>query len=181
MKKLLIFIHGAGDEGYEADAELVASLRQTLGEEYEVRYPKLTTDESRSDFGWPEQIQTQLDAMEEEFVLVGHSLGASFILKCLSERTIKKAIRGVFLIAAPFWAGEEDWKQGLKLQEGFASRLPVNVPVFLYHSRDDEEVPFSHLETYAQKLPHATVREVEKGGHQLNNDLSLIAADIKSL
>jgi hypothetical protein len=34
---------------------------------------------------------------------------------------------------------------------------------------------------YPQKLPQATVREIASGGHQLNNDLTLVAKDIKSL
>ena len=28
------------------------------------------------------------------------------------------------------------------------------------------------------RLPQATVREIEKGGHQLNNDLTIVAKDI---
>lgn len=34
---------------------------------------------------------------------------------------------------------------------------------------------------YAQRLPQATVREIANGGHQLNNDLTIVAKDIKSL
>lgn len=93
----------------------------------------------------------------------------------------KKKIGGIFLISTPFWSGDEDWKQGLKLRENFPDTLPKNVPIFLYHCRDDEEVPFEHLSVYAQKLPQATVREIASGGHQLNNNLSLVANDIKTL
>ncbi len=71
--------------------------------------------------------------------------------------------------------------QGLKLQQDVADKLPKGIPVFLYRSRDDEEVPFVHLQLYAQKLPQATVREIASGGHQLDNDLALVAEDIKSL
>jgi hypothetical protein len=77
--------------------------------------------------------------------------------------------------------GKEDWVQSLKLQEGFAKKLPKNVPIFLYHSKDDEEVPFTHLDIYAQKLPYATIRKITKGGHQLNNNLAIVAKDIKSV
>jgi uncharacterized protein len=60
-------------------------------------------------------------------------------------------------------------------------KIPEDIPIFLYHCRDDEEIPFEHLEIYAQKLPKATVRQIASGGHQLNNDLSLVGNDIKSL
>jgi hypothetical protein len=39
--------------------------------------------------------------------------------------------------------------------------------IFLYHSRDDEVVSFSDFAIYKQKLPQATIREIERGGHQL--------------
>jgi uncharacterized protein len=42
-------------------------------------------------------------------------------------------------------------------------------------------VPFAHLALYAEQLPQATIREFDGRGHQLNNDLSEVAADIASL
>ncbi|MFZ0455050.1 MAG: hypothetical protein WCE54_03495 [Ignavibacteriaceae bacterium] len=71
--------------------------------------------------------------------------------------------------------------KGIKLKEDIAESLPRNVPVFLYHCRDDEKIPFDHLLIYEQMLPYATIRKIQHGGHQLNNDLTLVAEDIKSL
>ncbi|HET6528046.1 MAG TPA: alpha/beta hydrolase [Balneolaceae bacterium] len=176
MNKLVIFIQGAG--GYQADAKLAASLRAALGEEYEVRYPQMLSTGTLPDFGWPEQIGKEISCIQGEAILIGHSLGASMLLKYLTEYDVKKEIAGIFLISAPFWTGDEDWKEGLKLQENFADELPANVPVFFYHCRDDEEVPFAHLGLYKQKLPRATFREIASGGHQLNNDLTIVAKDI---
>jgi predicted alpha/beta hydrolase family esterase len=181
MKKNILFIQGGGNEGYEADAKLAASLRQALGVAYDVHYPQLLSAEDLPDFGWPQQIGKEISRLNGEVVLVGHSLGASMLLKYLSERKIKNKITGIFLISTPYWRGEEDWVQGLKLQEDFAGRLPKDIPIFLYHCRDDAEVPLVHLALYTQKLPQATVREIASGGHQLNNDLTLVAKDIKSL
>jgi predicted alpha/beta hydrolase family esterase len=181
MNKHVFFIQGGGGkEDYEADVKLVTSLREALGEVYTVHYP-LLTDEPTPDFGRKKQIGKEMSLIESKTILVGHSLGASMLLKYLSENEVKKKIAGIFLISTPFWSGEEDWKQGLKLHEDFPDMLPKNVPVFLYHCRDDEEVPFEHLSLYAQKLPQATIREIASGGHQVNNDLSLVAKDIKSL
>ena len=181
MNNCVLFIQGGGDDGYEADKKLVASLHAALGETYEVHYPEIPSDETVSDFGWPLQIGKEIADIKGNVILVGHSLGASLLLKYLSENEIKKNIRAIFLISTPFWRGNEDWKQGLKLHKDFASKLPKSVPIFLYHSMDDEEVPFDHLELYSQNLLQATVREIANGGHQLNNDLTIVAKDIKSL
>ena len=177
----VLFIQGGGsNEDYNADAKLVATLREALGKAYVIHYP-LLPEESSPDFGRIKQIGHEISLIKGEIILVGHSLGASMLLKYLSENKIKKKITGIFLISTPFWSGPEDWKQGLKLDENFPDKLPKNVPVFLYHCRDDEEVPFEHLSIYARKLAKATVREVTTGGHQFNNDLSVVANDIKSL
>jgi pimeloyl-ACP methyl ester carboxylesterase len=55
------------------------------------------------------------------------------------------------------------------------------VPIFLYHSRDDEWVPFAHLAMFAERIPQAIIREFDGRGHQFNNDLSEVAEDIKGL
>jgi uncharacterized protein len=181
MKKNILFIQGGGgDEDYAADAKLVASLRESLGEAYAVHYPRLP-DEPGPDFGRSKQIRKEISSIKGDVILVAHSLGASMLLKYLTENEVKKKITGIFLISTPLWSGDEDWKEGLKLQEDFAEKLPKGVPIFLYHSKDDEEVPFDHLSLYAQKLPQATIREIASGGHQLDNDLTLVAKDIKSL
>jgi predicted alpha/beta hydrolase family esterase len=181
MNKQLLFIQGGGDGGYVEDANLVASLRTLLGSNYELHYPLMPSDETLPDFGWLQQIGNEINAIDSEVILAGHSLGASMLLKFLSETQIRKKISGIFLISTPFWRGDENWVQGLKLDKEFADKLPKKFPVFFYHCRDDEEVPFNHLGLYRQKLPFATIREIESGGHQLNNDLSIVAYDIKSL
>jgi uncharacterized protein len=181
MNKHVLFIQGGGGkEDYDADAKLVTSLREALGKGYTVHYPFLSNDSS-PDFGRRKQIRKEISLIKGGIILLGHSLGASMLLKYFSENEVKKKIDGIFLISTPFWSGDEDWKQGLKLREDFPDTLPKNVPIFFYHCRDDEEVPFEHLSVYAQKLPNAIVREIASGGHQLDNNLSLVAEDIKSL
>jgi predicted alpha/beta hydrolase family esterase len=84
-------------------------------------------------------------------------------------------------MAAPYWGGDDDWQyEGFTLREGFASKLPNGTPIFFYHSRDDDIVPFAHLALYAEKLPQATIREIDHRGHQFKNDLFEVVEDIKS-
>jgi len=85
MTKSVLFIQGGGDDGYEADAKLAASLRQALGAAYDVRYPEMLSDDAMSDFGWPRQIGNEILLVDGEVILVAHSLGASMLLKYLSE------------------------------------------------------------------------------------------------
>lgn len=181
MKKQVLFIQGGGNGGYGADAKLVASLQKALGKDYPIIYPQMQTDDAAPDFGWLKQIGEEIGKLRDEVILVAHSLGASFLLKYLSENKISKKAAGIFLLSTPFWSGKEEWVQGLKLQKDFPENLPQNSRIFFYHCRDDEEIPFDHFVSYRHKLPGATFREIESGGHQLGNDLNLVAKDIKNL
>lgn len=179
MAKHVLFFHGSGsEEGYDADAKLVASLTLNLGSGYSVRYPLLRSD-GTPDLGRRKQIGREISASEDGIILAGHSFGASMLLACLSELDIRKKIAGIFLMGTPFWSGDEDWVQAFKLQPDFAEKLNKKIPLFLYHCLDDDEVPFGHLAIYKEQLPWATFREIPTGGHQLNNDLTLVAHDIK--
>jgi predicted alpha/beta hydrolase family esterase len=175
MKKQVLFIHGAG--GYEEDKKLAADLRDALGTTYDVRYSKMSDNHEVA--VWKNQIARELAVLDGEVILVGHSLGGSILLKYLSEEKVDKPVAGVFLIALPYW-GAEDWEvDEYTLEKDFASKLPEELPVFMYHSRDDETVPFAHLALYAEKLPQATVYEFDDRGHQFDDDLSEVAQDIR--
>jgi uncharacterized protein len=184
MTKHVLFIQGAGKGAYEEDKELAASLRKALGTDYEVHYPAMLDEDNAPYEQWKQQIEKELAAMQGTIILVGHSVGASVLIKCMSETEVKKPIAGIFLIATPFWGGN-GWRyegyEELALPKGFAAKLPKGASIFLYHCRDDETVPFEHLALYAQVLPQASVRELDAGGHQLNNDLFEVAQDIKTL
>jgi len=181
MRRQVLFIHGGGEGAYEEDRKLAVSLQDALGAAYDVRSPKMPDEDRPVYETWKEWIAKELDAPEGEVILVGHSLGGSILLKYLSEEELEKPVAGLFLVAPPYW-GVEDWEVGeYALREDFASKIPNRTVVFLYHCRDDEVVPFAHVALYAQKLPRATVREFDGGGHQFGNDLSEVARDIGGL
>lgn len=179
--KQVLFIQGAGEGAYEEDEKLAASLRDALGTEYEVIYPKMPEEEGSGYEAWKAQISRELAPLGDKIILVGHSVGTSMLLKYLSEENVKSSIAGILLIAAPYW-GAGGWQiDEFTLDEGLASKLLKTLPVFFYHSRDDDIVPFAHLAMHAEKFPQATIREFNGRGHQFNNDLSEVAADVKSL
>ncbi|MCF0074251.1 alpha/beta hydrolase [Dyadobacter sp. CY261] len=181
MALQIIFFHGGGSkEDFEADKKLVESLEDQLGASYVVHYPFLPDDGS-PDLGRRRQIKQAISDSEDGAILVAHSLGASMLLACLSEFDVERKIAGVFLIATPFWQGSEDWVEAFKLPPDFAEKIDRKTPLFFYHCIDDEEVPFEQLAIYKQQLPWAIFREISIGGHQFNDDLSIVAADIRGL
>ena len=180
----VLFIQGVGEGAYEEDLLLASSLQKELGQDFKVTYPKMPDEVNAPYDAWKAQIQKELNTALESVILVGHSLGGSYLAKMLTEVKIDKPLGGIFLLEAPFWGGQGWLYEGyeeLELPRDAATKFPDGVKLFLYHARDDEIAPFNHLGLYSALLPQAIVREVEKGGHQLNNNLSVVARDIKEL
>jgi predicted alpha/beta hydrolase family esterase len=180
MKKQVLFIQGAGEGAHAEDAALVASLRNELGPDYVVRYPRMPNEADPDDDIWADRIAAELAEMAQEPIVVGHSAGAVSLCLFLAGHRVEQRISGIFLIGAPFF-GEGGWQvEGFELPKDFSTRFP-DAPVFLYHGTNDEIAPIAHLNLYAAAIPHAVVRRLEGRNHQLNDDLSAVAADIKQL
>jgi hypothetical protein len=182
MRRQVLFVQGGGKGAYDADARLAASLESKLGADYQVRYPRMP-DEDEPDFAaWKACIAQELAAMGEGALVVGHSIGASVVIRVLAESEAERGLAGVFLIAAPFWHDDEVWRwKEAELPKDAGDRLSGGPPLFLYHGRQDEIVPFGHLGLYAKALPKAVVRRLEGRNHQLDDDLSEVAGDILRL
>jgi predicted alpha/beta hydrolase family esterase len=180
-KRQLLFVQGGGKGTYEEwDNKLAESLRQELGQDYEIHYPRMPNEANPNVKSWKRKISDELSRLRGKVLLVGHSVGGSILLKYLSEEEVKKPIAGLFLLAAPSW-DEDQWNfDDLKLPHNIADKLASIPRIFLYHSRDDVDVPFAHLALHGARLPHATIRAVDGRGHQFGNDLTDVARDIRS-
>ena len=182
MLKQVLFVQGGAEGAHNDDAKLAASLRRELGPDYHVRYPAMPNEAEPDYEAWKQRIAEELAGMGEGAVLVGHSIGASVIIKFLAEGPPKQSLAGVFLIAAPFWHDHEIWRwREVELPKDVSARLSDRVPIFLYHGRDDEVVPLAHVNLYARALPQAVIRLLDGRNHQLDDDLSEVANDIKQL
>jgi predicted alpha/beta hydrolase family esterase len=181
MKKWqVLFIQGAGEGAYAADQNLADNLQAQLGDAYTLHYPPMPDEDSPSYGAWKDAMQRSTNELAGERIFVGHSFGASLLLKALAEGALV-APAALFLLATPYWK-EQDWDVSeYELPENFTDNLPVDLPIFFYHNHDDEIVPFAHMTRYAKELPRATVRAFPSGGHQFNNDLSAVACDIVAL
>jgi predicted alpha/beta hydrolase family esterase len=130
---------------------------------------------------WKAALISEFDALEDGSILVGHSIGGTFLIHVLAEQPLRPGFAGLFLIAAPF-IGEGGWpNDDIGDGKNLLKCLPPGLPVHLYHGIADAEVPPAHVHLYAKAIPHAVVRMLEGRNHQLNNDLSDIALDILSL
>ncbi|MGA9635003.1 MAG: alpha/beta fold hydrolase [Solirubrobacterales bacterium] len=182
MTGTVLLTHSSGPQGPgEGSDPLVRRLREELGAEYEVLFPKMPGIEDPHYEPWRDRLAAELAGVEGRVIVFGHSLGGSVALKYAAEGGLEDRVAGLVIAGAPYW-GQSEWEREWALPGDWAgeeTRLP---PVVLFHSRDDEVSPFAHLDLYAKRLTEAEVHPLDGNGHLFDRgDLSEVIAAVRSL
>jgi predicted alpha/beta hydrolase family esterase len=182
MTKQALFIQGGSAGAHDDwDSKLVANLARELGQGYDIRYPRMPNESDPSYPAWKIALEHEIAALDDAAVLVGHSVGGTILINALAEHAPERKLAGVFLISAPF-VGPGGWpSEDIKPSRDLGARLPPALPIYLYHGSEDDTAPFAHVDLYKKAIPHAHVRKLEGRDHQLNDDLSEVAADIRRI
>lgn len=182
MGKTIFFLHSAGPQGKGQGSYFLAdNLRRHLPPDYSLVMPLMPDPENPDFETWCLAVDQALHDVKDGTILIGHSFGGSVLLKYLTEYAADKTFAGLFLIASPYW-GAPDWEvEEFLLADDFGKRLPANLPVYIYHSVDDEAVPVEHLHRYSAELPQATARVVDHCGHLFGTPIPELIADIEQL
>jgi predicted alpha/beta hydrolase family esterase len=175
----VLFVQGGGKGVHdEWDNKIVDSLERELGPDYTVRYPRMPHEANPTCEDWKAALTRQFARLDEGAILIGHSIGGTILIRTIADNPPKKAIGGIFLIAAPF-VGNGGWpSEDIDPLSELGAKLP-EAPIFLYHGSKDETAPFGHVDLYAKAIPQAVVRRLSGRDHQLNNDMAGVAADIR--
>ena len=180
MPATVLFIQGSGDMHHaEGSIHLARYLERELGDDVRVLAPEMPDAENPGHERWRAAFEEHLAAIEGPILIVGHSLGASTVLKTLSKSAAPPGLRGLFLVETPWWE-PEGWSAEYAVPDDVADHLP-DVPIFLYHSTEDPEVPFGHLDLYRSRLPNATAREISGSEHSFIHGLPQLVADIREV
>jgi predicted alpha/beta hydrolase family esterase len=180
--KQVLFVQGGGKDVHDSwDNKLVASLEQGLGPGYVIRYPRMPGEDDPDPEAWKRAIAREVGKLSDHVILVAHSVGAAIVLDFLADGDLERQFAGVFLIATPF-IGDGGWpSDDLRPTKELVADLPDGLPLYLYQGDDDDIVPLSHIGLFKKALPHATIRRFEGYNHQLNDNLSEVAHDIRLL
>ena len=197
MKKQILIIHG-GDtfeteeayfkflRDYQIDINRYTSdkddwkkwLREELPD-HEVILPTMPNKTNARFEEWKLWMDKLTPYMNNDIILIGHSLGGSFLAKYLSENKLPKKIKAVFLVSAVYDKDSEGYSL---LSFSLPEKLDLQSDaVYLYHSKDDPVVPFSALEKYKQALPKANIRVFEDRQHINQEKFPELLEDIKNL
>ena len=179
MTGALLFVQGGGDEAHRYDKTIVDRLQQSLGAEMPVAFPFLGGLET---LDWPAvavELGDNLRALSPGAIVVAHSVGASAVLKLLSSG-IDPKLAHLFLLAPPYNGADGEWgDDDFSFPADFARSLPKDLPITLWHSRDDDIIRVANAERYRQKLSQAQIILVDGYGHQFEGSLAFLADAIR--
>ena len=169
MKYAIIFHGTAGN----ANENWFPWLKKELKKHgYEVVVPQFPTPENQSPENWLKVFEEYENKkyLNEDTLLIGHSLGGGFLLCVLEKIRVKLGVKvkAAFFIAAsvgvkpikyyetdkPFVEKEFDWKKIKMSAEHF----------FVFHSEDDPLVCIGNGEKLASKLGVQLIK-VKNAGH----------------
>lgn len=202
MKKQIVIIHGGDtfrtykdylkslkewridlEDIKEKKANWRDNLGKVLGKNFEIIAPKMPNKLNAKYLEWKIWFEKFIPFLKNGVILIGHSMGAIFLVKYLSENHFPKKINGVFLVAAPF--DEKDTKYPLgdfKLPRNLEKLKEQAKKIFFYQSKDDPAVPFADFKKYQAGLPAAIFRSFVDRGHFLKQEkFPELIKDIKSL
>jgi predicted alpha/beta hydrolase family esterase len=173
--RALLFVHGGGDEAHRYDKEIVDRLQAAVGPDTPIAFPLIAGLEA---LDWPavaSALGNALRALPAGGIVVAHSVGAAAALKLLSEGVDPK-LSHLFLLAPPYEGADGEWGDDeFAFPADFAQRLPKDLPITLWHSRDDEIIPVGDAERYRQKLTQGCVILLDGQGHQFTKSLRFLA------
>jgi len=161
----VIIIHGTyGHPGENWFPWLKSELEK---EEYSVFVPKFSTPENQSLEKWNKEFAKYRKYLNQDAVVVGHSLGAPFLLNVLE--TLDKPIKAAFFVSGN--TGLLGNPQFDKLNKSFVDRtfdwkkIKKNCPkFFVFHSNNDPYVPLKKAEELAKNL-NVKLILVKNAGH----------------
>lgn len=142
------------------------TIQNGLGDKFEVFVPKMPNNTNARFEEWKIWFERIIDKLEDNIILVGHSLGGIFLAKYLEENDLSKKIKSTILVAAPY----DDKNLDESLAEFKLNSLLNNFKkqagkVYLVQSKDDPVVPISQLKEYEILLPDAKTLVLDGMGH----------------
>jgi uncharacterized protein len=156
------------------------NLQRALGRNYDVILPQMPNKFNADYDEWKIWFEKILNLLEDNLILVGHSLGGIFLAKYLSENKINKKIKATILVAAVFDKTGESLTN-FKLPKSLDKFLNKSEKIYLIHSRDDRVVPFEAMEKYKNLLPKAEEIIFSDRGHFNQENFNEIVKLIKNI
>lgn len=159
----LFLVHGAGRS---VDDPVLVTLSSSLADVFRPHAIAMHAD-GKGAGGWMGALSDCFTAINESTVLLGHSLGASQILKWLAESQLAHLPKAVVALASPYW-GTDDWEADEYRIAASSTKAFSQISLLFWQGDADTVVPPSHLERYRDLFPSAEFHLLSGVGHDFD-------------
>ena len=197
MKQQIIFIHGwVPKENFSSSLECVQLCeydpysekkkrwRYDLETEFWASCDVIFLPMPNRDYAdyveWKIMFEKLIPYLRDDVILIGHSLGGSFLFKYISENTLPVSIKALFSL---WWAMTDNDVELLWSFTPHRKKISdISVDnLYLIHSRDDDIVPFSDFEILDRHLSGNINMIFEDRGHFLWEEFPEIIEALKKI
>lgn len=155
-------------------------LQANLGDEYQVLLPSMPNKGNASYKEWAIWFKHFSELATEGCVLVGHSLGAIFLAKYLSENEYPVKISKTILVAAPYDDEEVEDLTDFKLTKVSERFKNQAGEVLFFFGNDDPVIAPTEIDKYKADLPDATFNVMSAPDHFVRVEFPEIITAIKA-
>jgi len=120
-------------------------LDKKLGKRFEIIRPRMPAQDNAKYKEWKIHFERYFPKLKNNTILIGSSLGGTFLAKYLSENKFPKKIVSTYLICPPFdnTLPGEDLVGGFKLKSNLSLIEKNSKKLNLLFSQDDDTVPLA--------------------------------------
>lgn len=145
-------------------------LQKNLGNEYQVMLPSMPNSTNARYSEWKLWFENISNLFSDDCILIGHSLGAVFLAKYLSENSLTAKIKATILIAAPYDDESAEDLTDFKLIK-ISERLTKQAGrIVFFNGIDDPVISSSDLHKYQNQLPSAEFNLLSAPDHFVRAD-----------
>lgn len=157
-------------------------LQEQLGNKYAVYLPTMPNKTNAQYNEWKILFERIVNLLDNNFILIGHSLGAIFIVKYLSENKILKTPKKILLLGTPYdnESMEEEPLYSFLREKNLKNLKKLSEKLYFYQSKDDFIVPFENIKRYQEALPGAYFRKLKNYNHFLVEKIPELLIDIEN-
>ncbi|WP_161662288.1 alpha/beta hydrolase [Pedobacter sp. V48] len=181
MDYTILLIQGAGEVTSAQEQIIVAALKSKLGDGFTIIYPPMPDADTPTYLAWESVLTTNLEYLSEKVILLGHSLGASIILKHFSREPVPEKVIGMILFGVPYWKDQHWDVSEYAIEDEFLGNLNKLDPIYFYHSLADEVIPDDQFRAYQKLIPKAHWRVFSGMDHSYHAAIPEMVKDIQEL
>lgn len=156
-------------------------LQEELGNDYQVLLPKMPNATNARYSEWKVWFSHLTEVITDDCILVGHSMGAIFLAKYLSENEFPRSIKATILVAAPYNDDSGEDLNDFKLEAvSDLFRSQAGKVVFFFGS-DDPVISQTEIQNYKNDLPTAEFNILPAPDHFVRADFPELATLLKNI